>query len=82
VSTLSQYSYGISCFFFPDTIALISEIAELPLQGFDSGNENIDILRLRSYTVGKKLKDDEVLGPGGLNRITELIGIMVPFVSL
>lgn len=27
------------------------------------------------------MKDDEVLGPGGLGRIAELIGILTPFVS-
>jgi len=38
-------------------------------------------LRLRNYTIGKKLKDDEVLDPGGLKRIADLIGILTPFVS-
>ncbi len=51
------------------------------IQGYDADNPNIDLLRLRNYTIGKKLKDDEVLGPGGLARITELIGVLTPFVS-
>ena len=38
-------------------------------------------MKLRNYTIGKKLKDDEVLGAGGLDRIAELIGILTPFVS-
>jgi hypothetical protein len=31
--------------------------------------------------MGKKLKDEEVLGPKALNRIADFIGIMTPFVS-
>lgn len=50
-------------------------------QGYDADNPNIDLLRLRNFTVGKKLKDDEVLGPAGLDRIAELFGILTPFVS-
>lgn len=38
-------------------------------------------MRLRNYTIGKKLKDDEVLGSGGLARIADLLGILTPFVS-
>jgi len=39
------------------------------------------LLKLRNYTIGKKLKDEEVLGAGGLDRIAGLIGILTPFVS-
>ena len=50
-------------------------------KGYEKDNPNIDLLKLRNYTIGKKLKDEEVLGPGGLRRIVELIGILKPFVS-
>ena len=50
-------------------------------QGYDVDNPNIDLLKLRNYTIGKKLKDDEVLGAGGLDRITNLLGTLTPFVS-
>lgn len=50
-------------------------------KGYEKDNPNIDLLKLRNYTIGKKLKDEEVLGPGGLGRIVELIGILTPFVS-
>lgn len=50
-------------------------------KGYDKENPNIDLLKLRNYTVGKKLKDEEVLGPGGIRRIVDLIGILTPFVS-
>ena len=50
-------------------------------KGYEKDNPNIDLLKLRNYTIGKKLKDEEVLGSGGLGRIVELIGILMPFVS-
>ena len=50
-------------------------------KGYEKDNPNIDLLKLRNYTIGKKLKDEEVLGSGGLGRIAELIGILTPFVS-
>ncbi|KAK0507353.1 hypothetical protein JMJ35_010391 [Cladonia borealis] len=50
-------------------------------KGYEADNPNIDLLRLRNYTIGHKLKDDEVLGPGGLGRIAQLIGILTPFVT-
>ena len=51
------------------------------MKGYEADNPNIDLLRLRNYTIGHKLKDDEVLGPGGLGRIAQLIGILTPFVT-
>lgn len=51
------------------------------VKGYEIDNPNIDLLKLRNYTIGKKLKDDEVLGAGGLDRIADLIGILTPFVS-
>ena len=50
------------------------------MKGYEADNPNIDLLRLRNYTIGHKLKDDEVLGTGGLGRIAQLIGILMPFV--
>ncbi|KAI9701226.1 MAG: hypothetical protein M1836_001895 [Candelina mexicana] len=51
-------------------------------KGYEADNKNIDLLRLRSYTVGKELSDGEVVGPQGLKRIADLVGIMTPFVSV
>ena len=51
------------------------------IQGYEADNPNIALLRLRNYTIGKKLKDEEVLGAGALNRVSELIGVLTPFVS-
>ena len=51
------------------------------MKGYEADNPNIDLLRLRNYTIGHKLKDAEVLGYGGLGRIVQLIGILTPFVT-
>jgi hypothetical protein len=40
-----------------------------------------ELLRLRNFTLGKKLSDEDVVGSGGLERIAELISCLVPFVS-
>lgn len=52
----------------------------MSVQGFDADHADIDLLRLRNYTIGRKLTDDELL-TGGFDRITELLGCMQPFVS-
>ncbi len=38
-------------------------------------------MRLKNFTIGRKLKDEEVVGPGCLDRIASLVGTMAPFVS-
>ena len=51
------------------------------MQGYDADNPNIELLRLKNFTIGRKLKDEEVVGSGGLDKIAGLVGIMTPFVS-
>ena len=58
---------------------LIVELVDL--QGYQAENPNIALLRLRSFTLGRKLKDDEVVGPGTLKKIADLIGILTPYVG-
>ena len=50
-------------------------------QGYGADHANIDLLRLRNYTIGTKLTDDQVLGVEGLHRIADLLSCMKPFVS-
>jgi Conserved hypothetical protein (DUF2461) len=50
-------------------------------QGYDANNPNIELLRLKNFTIGKKLQDKEVVAPGGLDKIAGLVGTMAPFVS-
>lgn len=40
------------------------------------------MLRLRNFTIGSKISDEEILSDGGLQRILELVGVIKPFVSL
>jgi hypothetical protein len=51
-------------------------------QGYDHDHKDIELLRLRNFTMGRKLSDDEVVGIGGLERVGKLVANMVPFVSL
>ncbi|OCL15454.1 hypothetical protein AOQ84DRAFT_358023, partial [Glonium stellatum] len=51
-------------------------------QGYENDHQDINILRLRNYTIGKKLSDDEVIGAKGLDHIAEQMSCMVPFVSI
>ncbi|KAI9788846.1 MAG: hypothetical protein M1816_006510 [Peltula sp. TS41687] len=48
---------------------------------FPGDHPDIELLRLRNYTIGKKLIDDEVLGSKGLERIAGLLGCLTPFVT-
>ncbi|KAI2073996.1 hypothetical protein LOZ39_003820 [Ophidiomyces ophidiicola] len=48
-------------------------------KGYDSDNPNIELLRLRSFTINKKLRDREVLGGAALDGIAAVIETMVPF---
>ncbi len=50
-------------------------------QGFDADHPDIDLLRLRNYTIGRSLSEQELLGAGGFERVAELFGAMKPFVS-
>lgn len=48
---------------------------------YDAGHPDIDLLRLRNYTIGRKLSDEEVLGEPGMQRIAQLLAALFPFVS-
>ncbi|KAF3048305.1 hypothetical protein E8E12_011662 [Didymella heteroderae] len=48
---------------------------------FPMDHKDIELLRLRSFTLGKKLSDDEVVGPKGIGRIAELIACIEPFIT-
>ncbi|KAL1970338.1 hypothetical protein VTN77DRAFT_5498 [Rasamsonia byssochlamydoides] len=50
-------------------------------KGYEQDNPNIELLRLRSFTVGKPLSDEDLLSPNAQEKIVDLIGVMVPFVT-
>ncbi|KAG9659213.1 hypothetical protein KCU76_g19787, partial [Aureobasidium melanogenum] len=49
--------------------------------GYDSGHPDIDLLRLRRFTVGTKLTDAEILDAQVLRRIADLFSALHPFVA-
>ncbi|CAN9178223.1 unnamed protein product [Alternaria alternata] len=49
--------------------------------GYDHDHKDIELLRLRNFTMGRKLTDDEIVGVGGLERVGELVANMVPFIT-
>lgn len=51
-------------------------------KGFDKSHKNIDLLRLKSFTVSMKFSDDEVVQDGFLEILGAVIAQMQPFVSL
>lgn len=57
-----------------------SSFANIDVQGYEADNPNIELLRLKNFTIGRKLQDHEVVGPGALDRIASLVGTMTPFV--
>ncbi|KAG9185852.1 hypothetical protein G6011_07183 [Alternaria panax] len=50
-------------------------------KGYDHDHKDIELLRLRNFTIGRKLTDDEVVGIGGLERVGKLVASMVPFIT-
>ena len=50
-------------------------------KGYEADHPEILLLRLRNFTVGKKLEDDKIVGAKGLNNVLALIEVLVPFVT-
>lgn len=58
-----------------------SDLLTVSAQDYSMDHKEIDLLRMRSFTLGRKLLDEEILGPMGMDRIAELISCIEPFVS-
>ncbi|KAJ5600602.1 Conserved hypothetical protein CHP02453 [Penicillium hetheringtonii] len=50
-------------------------------KGYEADNPNIQLLRLRSFTIGRPISDAEIMATDAQHRIAALIGVMEPFVS-
>lgn len=50
-------------------------------KGYEADNPNIELLKLKNFTIGKKLKDEEVADLTGIETIAQLIATMAPFVT-
>jgi hypothetical protein len=59
----------------------IYDLLKRTTQDFSIDHQEIDLLRLRSFTLGKKLSDEEILGAKGMDRVAQLISCIEPFVS-
>ncbi|PSK33447.1 sterol 24-C-methyltransferase [Elsinoe australis] len=49
-------------------------------QGYDKDHIDIDLLRLKNFTIGRQLTDEEVVSPNFLDRVADLMGVMKPFI--
>ncbi|KAF3905185.1 hypothetical protein AA313_de0207140 [Arthrobotrys entomopaga] len=50
-------------------------------KGYDKAHPDIDLLRLKSYTVGKRITDEEILLPNSLNFLVDIVRVMEPFIT-
>lgn len=50
-------------------------------KGYEADNPNIELLKLKNFTIGKKLKDEEIANPKGIETVSQLIATMAPFVT-
>ncbi|KAJ5932043.1 Conserved hypothetical protein CHP02453 [Penicillium verrucosum] len=50
-------------------------------KGYEADNENIKLLRLRSFTIGKPIPDEELTGDDVQEKIATWVGVMEPFVT-
>ncbi|PNS14802.1 hypothetical protein CAC42_2031 [Sphaceloma murrayae] len=49
-------------------------------QGYAKDHADIDLLRLKNFTIGRQLEDEEVVGAGFLEKVVDLVGVMKPFI--
>ncbi|RVD86691.1 uncharacterized protein DFL_004954 [Arthrobotrys flagrans] len=50
-------------------------------KGYDKEHDDIDLLRLKSYTVGKRIKDSEILLPNSMEFIVDVFRALEPFIT-
>ncbi|KAF2135555.1 uncharacterized protein K452DRAFT_293012 [Aplosporella prunicola CBS 121167] len=65
--------------------AFVKQNAESALktrpQGYDKEHRDVELLRLRSFSIGRRVSDGVVEGPGGLARIAGLLARLGPFIT-
>lgn len=49
-------------------------------KGFEADHPDIKLLRLRNFTVGKRLTDNDILGDG-IGKVSGVVGSLVPFIT-
>lgn len=51
-------------------------------KGVDKGHPDIDLLRYKSFVIGRRWDDREVVSEGFLEKVTEAYEALVPFVTV
>jgi hypothetical protein len=51
------------------------------VKGYEADHKDIKLLRLRNFTISRKIGDSEITSADSLQMISNLIGSMFPFVS-
>ncbi|KAK0257793.1 hypothetical protein LTR91_017141 [Friedmanniomyces endolithicus] len=49
-------------------------------KGYSADHKDIELLRLRNYTIGSKLTGQDVTGADGMDRVVGLMRCMKPFI--
>ncbi|KAI7118154.1 hypothetical protein KC352_g33624, partial [Hortaea werneckii] len=49
--------------------------------GYDADHVDIDLLRLRNYTMGKSMSEEELTGGDGLENVANLFMHLKPFIT-
>ncbi|KAK6333586.1 hypothetical protein TWF718_011392 [Orbilia javanica] len=50
-------------------------------KGYDKEHDDIDLLRLKSYTVGKRIKDSEILHSNSMEFMVDVFRVLEPFIT-
>ena len=50
-------------------------------KGYEADNPNIELLKLKNFTIGKSLKDEEITDSKVIDTVSQLIATMAPFVT-
>ncbi|KAI6791388.1 hypothetical protein KC367_g2980 [Hortaea werneckii] len=50
-------------------------------KGYDADHVDIDLLRLRNYTMGKSMSEEELTGGNGLENVVNLFMHLKPFIT-
>ncbi|CZT24595.1 uncharacterized protein RCC_10320 [Ramularia collo-cygni] len=50
-------------------------------KGYSAEHPDIELLRLKNYTIGKKISNDEILGDAGMDRVVGLLKCLKPFIT-
>lgn len=62
--------------------SVCANFIKLGLQDYEATHRDIELLKLRSFTIGKKFPESVFMAEDGQDQIAEIVQAMVPFVGL